>query len=145
LKTLPYEVDFGMRLLVKNGLIGLGAFIQEAVGCGELLVDWSDHPFFAERPWVPAGWKFIQIAPGVLSGPQDPEGHPDAFINHSCTPNAEIRFENGVRLFALRAILAGEEITFDYAKLYPAAMRMACACKATDCRRVIVGKRLKRG
>jgi hypothetical protein len=128
-------------LFVKNGLIGLGAFLREAVRAVELLVDWSAHPLFCDPPRIPKDWKFIQIAPGVFSGPQDPEGHPDAFINHSCSPNAELRLLGGFYLYSLKEIAAGEEVTFDYATLYPPAWSMKCRCGSPACRGMIRGTR----
>lgn len=40
------------------------------------------------------------------------------YLNHSYEPNAEVRFEGvSYKVFALRDILKGEEITVDYTKL----------------------------
>ena len=36
---------------------------------------------------------------------------PGCYLNHSCDPNA---MRHGVKVFAWRAIAAGEEITIDY-------------------------------
>ncbi len=58
-------------------------------------------------------------------------------INHSCDPNCGIRQEN--KLFAIRDIKAGEEITFDYSTTVPCYKswwKMRCRCGAKICRRV---------
>jgi SET domain-containing protein len=71
------------------------------------------------------------------------EGGNDArFINHSCEPNCEVEIE-GKRVFvdALRAIAAGEELTYDYWYLTDERYTLAdlqriypCRCGAASCR-----------
>ena len=61
-------------------------------------------------------------------------------FNHSCAPNAALRGE--CDLFALTAIAAGQEITFDYSltvrpTFYTRHWRMACNCGAATCRGTI--------
>ena len=41
---------------------------------------------------------------------------PAKFINHSCTPNCEVRSN---KLLAVKNIMPGDEITFDYQKIDP--------------------------
>jgi uncharacterized protein len=62
---------------------------------------------------------------------------PGRYLNHSCDPNAGIADERV--LIALRAIVPGEEIRFDYST----AMRedhwtMECRCGEYLCRRVVL-------
>lgn len=41
------------------------------------------------------------------------------YINHSCLPNAEVDIVKGeIRVYAIKKIEAGEEITYDYGKEY---------------------------
>jgi hypothetical protein len=55
------------------------------------------------------------------------------WINHSCDPNCGFRDE--VTLVALRPILSGEEITFDYAMTDSAAYdEFVCRCGSQICR-----------
>lgn len=61
----------------------------------------------------------------------EPNG-PLRFLNHSCVPNAAFR---GRRLFALRAISDGEEITIDYLATEQAISHgFVCRCGAAGCR-----------
>lgn len=130
-----------MNLTVKEGLVGLGAFVRSPFRKGEIIVDWSGHPLFADPPRLPPEYRFRETAPGVYVGPIGPEEHPDAYINHSCAPNAAIRFDRPkVHLVALRDIAAGEEVTFDYATLYVRPWSMECRCGAAVCRGTILGK-----
>jgi uncharacterized protein len=61
-------------------------------------------------------------------------------FNHSCDPNAGMRKRS--ELFALRDILPGEEITYDYSsvvgpKITPDMWTMECDCGASTCRKTI--------
>ncbi len=59
-------------------------------------------------------------------------------INHSCDPNCGIKQEN--RLYALRDISAGEELSFDYSTTVPkykSWWTMRCHCRARNCRRLV--------
>ena len=53
------------------------------------------------------------------------------YLNHSCEPNGAFR---GLTLVALRAIAAGEELTFHYATTeYDMAEPFACRCGSPRC------------
>jgi SET domain-containing protein len=131
-----------MNLVVRPSRIGLGAFAKIPLEPGELIVDWSNHPLFQKPPRIPRDWRFKTIAPGVISGPLGPEEHPDAYINHSCEPNAEIIFARPkIQLVAGREILEGEEVTFDYSLIYGKAFAMKCDCGTPSCRKLIRGIR----
>lgn len=65
---------------------------------------------------------------------------PQHYVNHSCRPNAG--FQGQIVLVAMRSILAGEEITFDYAMcLHPAPgiprYELQCRCGTPHCRKLI--------
>jgi SET domain-containing protein len=68
-----------------------------------------------------------------------PSGRIDDLVNHSCAPNAGLRFtDQGVFLVAIRDIAPGEEICWDYSTtLAESNWHMICQCKTADCRRVI--------
>ena len=59
-------------------------------------------------------------------------------FNHSCDPNCGIRQEN--KLFAIRDIHPGEELTYDYSTTVPrykSWWKMRCHCKSKNCRKII--------
>lgn len=80
--------------------------------------------------------RFVQVTPDHYMGPS---GQLDDLVNHSCDPNAGLRFtDDGVILVALRDIVAGEEISWDYSTtLAQSNWHMICQCRAPGCRRVI--------
>lgn len=63
---------------------------------------------------------------------------PERHINHSCSPNTYVKTIGQSRyVFALRKIIAGEEITYDYCLNSAGDTVWECHCGAPDCRRSI--------
>lgn len=65
-----------------------------------------------------------------------PHGSIDDLINHACEPNAGIRLTpDGYRLIAIRDIVVGEEVTYDYSTyITNPRERLSCACGSSRCR-----------
>lgn len=62
-------------------------------------------------------------------------------INHSCDPNAEmVNEDDELWLFALRDILPGEEITFDYGYDIEHFLDHPCRCGSDNCIGYIVSR-----
>ncbi|MDZ4149405.1 MAG: SET domain-containing protein-lysine N-methyltransferase [Flavobacteriaceae bacterium] len=71
-------------------------------------------------------------------------GNDTRFINHSCSPNCEVMYFNEIPyIYAIKEILEGEELNFDYklgfyedVKLSPEEKksRFPCHCGSQDCR-----------
>jgi hypothetical protein len=80
--------------------------------------------------------RFVQVTPDHYMGPS---GQLDDLVNHSCDPNAGLRFtEDGVILVAIKNIASGDEISWDYSTtLAQSNWHMICQCRADSCRRVI--------
>lgn len=63
--------------------------------------------------------------------------HPWQFTNHSCEPNTRLA---GRALVALRAVRAGDEITYNYnTSEWELAEPFECRCGSADCERTIRG------
>lgn len=60
---------------------------------------------------------------------------PYMYINHSCNPNTSVRGK--VTFVALRDILKGEEVTFDYSISEDSSWKMHCSCGEKCCRKII--------
>jgi hypothetical protein len=81
--------------------------------------------------------RFVQVGEDAWLGPS---GRVDDLINHSCAPNAGLRFapDGAVFLVATAPIAAGDEVTWDYSTtLKDGDWRMICDCRAPGCRGVI--------
>ena len=67
-------------------------------------------------------------------------GPPDRHLNHSCDPNAWLRYAGpACQIVARRPIGRGEEITCDYSINLTAGDTWPCRCGATRCRGQVVG------
>lgn len=61
---------------------------------------------------------------------------PFKFVNHHCVPNTGLK--NGVELYALRPIPAGEEVCFDYSTcMAEENWTMICECGSNECRGIV--------
>jgi uncharacterized protein len=83
----------------------------------------------------------MQIEDRFVLGPAGTIPEDTDFFNHSCDPNSG--FKGQVFLVAMRDIIAGEEITFDYGMTVSESVgsdmifKMDCACGSPRCRKKI--------
>jgi SET domain-containing protein len=64
----------------------------------------------------------------------DVAGNPARFLNHSCSPNCEAQEIAGqIWIVALRAIQAGEELTFNYGYDPEDYQTHPCFCGSPEC------------
>ncbi|GGA57928.1 SET domain-containing protein [Sphingomonas psychrolutea] len=127
--------------LFSVGETHLGKAVHAAQGFaeGDEIIRFTGRRFRADRvPSLMRGSsdRFVQVTPQHYMGPS---GRIDDLINHSCAPNAGLRFAGGsVTLVAIRTITPGEEIAWDYSTtLAESNWHMICQCRAPECRRVI--------
>lgn len=80
--------------------------------------------------------RYVQVGIDTYMGPS---GKIDDLINHSCDPNAGLKFTNsGILLVAIKNIKEGDEITWDYSTtLHEDSWKMRCNCKKKNCRKII--------
>ncbi|MES2754488.1 MAG: SET domain-containing protein [Pseudomonadota bacterium] len=119
--------------------LGKAVFAAHGFARGETIVEFTGRRFRSDRiPSLMRGQsdRFVQVTPDHYMGPS---GRIDDLINHSCAPNAGLRFAaDGVVLVAIRDIAADEEIAWDYSTtLKESNWHMICQCRSADCRRVI--------
>jgi SET domain-containing protein len=127
---------------------GRGVFARSLINEGELIVDWIDAEppvgriiglTKARRLFRSGKDYLIQINERqFFAALNDDEQDASDWINHACIPNCG--FVSSLRLAAMRPILPGEEITFDYAMSESAKFfRMKCRCGCINCRKMIIG------
>lgn len=67
-------------------------------------------------------------------------GFPDRHVNHSCDPNAYVRYDaESCHLVARRVITTGDEITVDYNVNISGGKSWPCRCGAARCRGTVIG------
>lgn len=119
--------------------LGKAVFAAQGFAAGDTIVEFTGRRFRADKiPSLMRGQsdRFVQVTPEHYMGPS---GRIDDLINHSCAPNAGLRFTaEGVFLVAIRDIAASEEIGWDYSTtLRESNWHMICQCRSPECRRVI--------
>lgn len=126
-------------LRIGENALGKAVFAARRFALGALLVEftgprWHRSEVFSNGSG-PAD-RFFQIDQQHYMGAS---GAIDDLINHSCNPNAGLRFADGaIYLVAIRPIARGEEICWDYSTTASqSAFWMRCACGAEQCRGVI--------
>lgn len=138
------------KLRVASSLsTGRGQFAKADISKDELLVVFGGHVMTMEEfNLLPRDVQDIpyQVSdiPCLLFGPMTREEMSDGdFFNHSCNPNAG--FSSPMHLVAMKTIMAGEQVTFDYAMCMTADFgNMECKCGDKDCRGFISGDDYKR-
>lgn len=119
--------------------LGKAVYAAQGFAEGDAIIRFTGRRFRADQvPSLMRGSsdRFVQVTPQHFMGPS---GKIDDLINHSCDPNAGLRFAGGsVTLVAVRDIAAGEEIAWDYSTtLAESNWHMICQCRSAECRRVI--------
>ncbi|HEY8602198.1 MAG TPA: SET domain-containing protein-lysine N-methyltransferase [Thermomicrobiales bacterium] len=143
-RSYPSHSWLDPRIAVRRSPIdGLGLFATAPIRAGEIVIRWGGRPITdeelraLERRWRETGEPYSCAAIGEgLSLLQD-DDDPLRYGNHSCDPN--LWLADAVTETARRAIVTGEELTFDYALATVVPWSMPCRCGAPDCRGVIAG------
>jgi SET domain-containing protein len=112
---------------------GRGVFASAPIARGQLLV--ACQGWLARSDELQDHWFAMQVAPDLWLC-TDGAGLDDC-INHSCTPNAG--FTTGEpTLHALRDIVVGEEITWDYStSIAELGWSLECRCGSEGCRQIV--------
>lgn len=119
--------------------LGIAVFAARPFKKGNILTQFTGP--LLHRSSIPKKYKgtsdrYIQIEQDYFLGQSD---HVDDLINHSCDPNAGLKFtEFGILLVAIKDISAGDEISWDYSTtMYNNPWKMKCMCGAKKCRGTI--------
>lgn len=120
-------------LQVRDNHLGKGVYAACRFAEGAELARFKRRSVLTDRPEpidrTPARWlhEFTR------------RGHVADLVNHSCDPNAGLRFTtSSVALVAIRDIFCGDEISWDYSTACVRPdWRMLCQCGSAQCRRII--------
>jgi SET domain-containing protein len=126
-----------MGLIVRSSAIhAAGCYTTTALRKGQRVAEYTGRRISKDEADALYEDALLTYLFGLGDGQTVIDGHCTAmFINHSCAPNCETEEANGrVFIRALRALKAGEEITYDY-HLYDGGDDEAlCNCGAESCR-----------
>jgi SET domain-containing protein len=122
---------------------GLGLFAKDAIARGEIVAVKGGYVLTRAR-WsdlqAELGPAEIQIADDLVIAPAGGDERAGAMLytNHSCDPNLAIQGQ--IVLVAMRDVVAGEELTIDWATTDDDDYVMTCNCGSARCRGTISGK-----
>jgi uncharacterized protein len=125
----------------ESAIAGLGVFATRSFAAGETVLVMDDsrivdpaHPLRPDRGELARHQDYLAGGRVVLMGV------PERYINSSCDANTYVVTRAGARhVVALRAIDAGDEITFDYLVNCDGGVEWRCQCGSPACRGVIPG------
>jgi uncharacterized protein len=120
-----------MNLEMRTSNTGRGVFATADIARGILLILFTG-PLLRYEQTTPQTLA-LQIGPDLYVGES---GGMDDCVNHSCDPNAGLVISGtDVRLYALRDIAVGEQITFDYSTTMDEDdFEFDCLCGSPTCR-----------
>ncbi len=101
----------------KPGL-GNGLFARMPITEGEFVIEYTGTRITtAVADALPTRYLFEIDENWTIDG--SPRSNLARYINHSCNPNCKVQIdEEKILIFALRDIVIGEELTFDYGEEY---------------------------
>ncbi len=139
LDSMSYMSDvLEVRAFPQKG--AFGTFARQPIPSGSLLMFWGGRIL----PWeqfqaLSEEWRVhsAQVEENLFIVPLSLEDETN-FINHSCNPNAG--FSSPVSVVAMRDIMVGEEVCFDYAMCDSLPYDpFICACGDAACRGQVSG------
>jgi len=132
------------KTVVRNSsIVGRGLFADLAIARGEIVCVKGGHLLnraeFSKHRRV-ANDAELQIADDLYLTPVTASEFEGVmmFLNHSCEPNVGIQGQ--IVFVAMRDIVAGEELTLDYATIDRDTEPMTCRCGAGCCRDLVTGR-----
>ena len=149
----PVNEWFELR---RSAIQGIGAFAIQDIPKGTRLIEYTGEKITnaeadrrAEADTTDRHHTFLFVLNQKQVVDATYGGNESMYINHSCDPNAETFIIRGrIWIESLRAIKAGEEITYDYQYDMDAKYTdddlfrlYACRCGAEKCRKTIVKTR----
>jgi len=140
---MNYEIQVPERylkeILIKNSDIhGSGLFTNIPIPQSTIFAEYRGKILSSEEAEKRDDQTYIFILNDSLCIDGDPHKYNNVagYLNHSCNPNCECVFDwDGERVFfvALRDIMPGEELTYDYC--FPDyGEKTPCTCGSSNCR-----------
>ena len=119
--------------VIKRTRAGLGFFTLVPIEFDKRIIEYIGLILTKEEASEKGGRYLMALDEDyVVDG--SPRSNAARYINHSCQPNAKA-FRTGARvwIWSIRAIEAGEEITYDYGKKYFDEQIKPKGCKCDKC------------
>lgn len=123
-----------------SGINKKGMFAKELIHKGEIVYIKGGHIITKEELFSSSVINsYLPISDEYYIGAYNAEEEElvKLYNNHSCSPNCGMRGE--ITFVAIRDIIAGEELTVDYAFIDNEDYSFECHCGSPECRHIITG------
>lgn len=121
------------KLIKKRSSAGLGLFTTKPIKKGEHIINYTGELITAEEADRRGGRYLFELnSKWTIDG----RGRDNLarYINHGCIPNAETCIEGKeIKIYAIKNINAGDEITYDYGEEYFDDFLRPVGCKCLTC------------
>ncbi len=112
---------------------GYGLFAESAIETGDFILEYKGRHVPTEvADALKTRYLFEIDKQWTIDGSS--QANTARYINHACIPNCEARIDDGrVRIFAVRDVIEGEELTIDYGEEYFDEFIKPTGCKCDAC------------
>lgn len=129
-------VETELVVFKSSPIHGIGGFARGDIASGTRVIEYVGEKI-SKRESLARCEKNNQYI-FALDEEHDLDGNVDwnlaRFLNHSCAPNCEARWEDGcIWVVAIRDVRAGEELTFNYNYDLEDYREHRCRCGAPEC------------
>jgi SET domain-containing protein len=142
---IPKVID-QEKYKVKKGLNGLGLFATETIKDKSWIIEYVGKKLTNKQSEnLTTQYLFDVSDTYTIDG--SPRYNTARYINYSCNPNAEAwNIEDRIFIRAIKPILAGSEITYDYGKEFfdKFIKPKGCHCGAPECKSPVSSKKKSR-
>lgn len=118
---------------VGKSAAGFGLFAKEAIPSGKFILEYWGEVVPSEKADELGGMYLFDLENGrtILGGTRKNIAR---YANHACKPNADVRVRGDrVFLYSVKAIKAGQEITWDYGKEFFDWFIKPYGCRCVSC------------
>jgi len=120
---------------VKRSAAGLGLYAQKPYQKGDLIIEYTGETITTDEGNRRGGKYLFELNSDWMI---DGKGRDNTarYINHSCRPNAYPELsedETQVHIYAKRKISSGEEISYNYGKMYFDMVLKQLGCRCEKC------------
>jgi SET domain-containing protein len=123
------------ELVVKRSKSGLGLFTTKDISKGELVIEYTGEKITEAEANLRGGKYLFELNDNWTI---DGKGRENIarYLNHSCKPNCNPELddeEEHIYIYAKRNIKAGEELTYNYGKMYFNDLIKKEGCRCDSC------------
>lgn len=124
------------KLAVKKSKSGLGLFTLEDICKGNLVIEYTGEKITEEEANRRGGKYLFELNDNWTIDGKGRENKA-RYLNHSCKPNCYPELdeaEEHIYIYAKRNIKAGEELTYNYGKMYFNDLIKKEGCRCDSCK-----------